>query len=146
MPVVGQVGERHRILRIAPQNLLDQEDCLVAIVSGESLDMPMRPHDALPLAKLRRFLALYALNFCGDDSRRDCAYDALGNLVLNDKDVFERTVVTLRPDVLSAARIDQLRSDAYAIAGFSNASFKHIANTEFAADLTHIDGFTLVGE
>src|SRR5262249_20001826 len=129
MPVVGQVGERHRILRIAPQNLLDQEDCLVAIVSRESLNMPMCPHDALPLAKLRRFLALYALNFCGDDPRRDGAHDALGNLVLNGKNVFERTVVTLRPDVLSAARVDQLRSDAYAIASLSYASFEHVANT-----------------
>src|ERR1700750_3281972 len=100
--------------------------------------MPMCPHDALPLAKLRHFLALSALNFCGDDSRRDCAHDVLGNLVLNNKNVFECTIVTLCPDVLSAVRVDQLGGNAQAIGSLSYTPFEHIANTEFTPDLTDI--------
>jgi hypothetical protein len=50
MPIESEVGECHRVLRILPQNLFDQDDRFVAILSRKSLDMPMRPHDSLPLA------------------------------------------------------------------------------------------------
>jgi hypothetical protein len=89
---------------------------------------------------------LCALNFRSHDPWRDGPYNALGNLVLNNKDVFERTLVTLCPDVLSATRVDQLRGDANAIGRLSHAPFEHIANTELPPYLTHIDGLTFVGK
>src|SRR5690349_7701773 len=121
MPVEGKIGECHRVVRVASQNLFEQYDRFVAILSCKSLDVPMRTHHPFPLTELRSFLAVDALNFCSDDSRRDSTNDALGDLVLNGKNIFERAVVTLRPDVVAIACVDQLRRDAHTVTGLAHA-------------------------
>ena len=45
-----------------------------------------------------------------------------------------------------ACRVDQLTGDAHAVARFAHAALKHVAHAQFAADLLHVDGLTLVGE
>ena len=43
-------------------------------------------------------------------------------------------------------RVDQLGIDAQAVGRSPNAPFEQIADTQFAADLSRIDGFVAVGE
>jgi hypothetical protein len=43
-------------------------------------------------------------------------------------------------------RLNQLARDAHACSGLADASFQHVAHTEFAADLPHIDRAPFVGE
>src|SRR6516164_5225710 len=40
--------------------------------------------------------------------------------------------------------VDQLRGDAYATARFAHRTFKHVADTQFAADPLHVGGLTFV--
>src|SRR5215470_10676052 len=47
---------------------------------------------------------------------------------------------------MTTRRVDQLRGDAHSIAGLAHAAFEHVADAEFTADLTYIDGFALVAE
>lgn len=46
----------------------------------------------------------------------------------------------------SSGRLNKLPSDANAIAGFSDATFEHIAHSKLAADLFDIDSVALVGK
>ena len=43
-------------------------------------------------------------------------------------------------------RVDQLRADAYTIAGFADRTLEDVAHPQLAADLFHIDRLALVGE
>src|SRR3954452_10044021 len=129
MPVVGKIGERHRIVRIVPQNLFKQDNCLVAILLRKSLNMPMRTHHSFPLAELPSFLTVGALNFGSNDSRRNSTDDALRDLILNGENIFERAIVPFRPDVVAIASINQLGRDTHATASLAHASFEHVTNT-----------------
>jgi hypothetical protein len=40
----------------------------------------------------------------------------------------------------AALRVDQLRRDAYAAGRFAQRAFEHVSDTQFPADLFHIDG------
>jgi len=71
---------------------------------------------------------------------------SLGDLVLHCKDVGEIAVVALGPDMVADLGLDQLRSDADPIAGFTQAAFEHISHTQLASDLFHIDREASVGQ
>src|SRR5262245_18576773 len=62
------------------------------------------------------------------------------------KDVFERAVVAVSPEVRASLSLDQLPGDAHPPAGFAHRAFEHIADAELAADLLHVDGLALVRE
>ena len=42
-------------------------------------------------------------------------------------------------------RLDQLRRDAHPVARFAHAAFEHVAHSQFAGDLPHVDGSAFVG-
>src|SRR6266481_2053688 len=42
--------------------------------------------------------------------------------------------------------LDQLRSDAYALAGLAHRSLQEVADTQLLPDLLHVNGLALVGE
>ncbi len=48
--------------------------------------------------------------------------------------------------MVAGRAIDELRSDANAVAGFADAAFEDVAHAELAGDLLYIDGAALVGE
>src|ERR1700731_2610065 len=106
----------------------------------------MGAHHTFPLPELGGILALRALNLGSDDTRRDGADKAAGDLVLNRKDVFERAVVALGPEMMAARRVDKLRCDAHARASLSHAAFEHVAHAEIAADFAHVCRFAFVSE
>src|SRR5204863_9952530 len=55
-----------------------------------------------------------------------------GHFVLNGEDIFALPVVSLRPDLRAAKRIDQLRSYAYSVTRIPYAPLHHIADAERA--------------
>src|SRR5262249_25166748 len=59
---------------------------------------------------------------------------------------FESTVVTVAPDVMPVGCVDQLRADADATSGFSDATFKHVTDAELASYLADVDRLALIGE
>jgi hypothetical protein len=95
--------------------------------------MPVRAHDALPLAKLSDALALRTLDLGSDDAGRQRPDNALCDLVLDGKNILKPAVVFVGPDVMTRRRVDELSGDAHAIANLAHAAFEHIAHAEFAA-------------
>ena len=73
-------------------------------------------------------------------------HDLLHDLILQGKDVCERTVVALGPEVSAGGGVDQLRDDAHLIAGFLHTAFQHVAHAQFFPDVLHVGGFAFVGE
>ena len=52
-------------------------------------------------------------------------YDGLGYLILDSEDVAKFTIIGLRPDMESVARIDKLGGDADRVTCLSYAAFQH---------------------
>jgi len=79
-----------------------------------------------------------------------CRLDDTGNaerdLVLKLKDIFEGAVEAVGPEMRPAHCADQLRGDADPITALAHRAFQHVAHTEFAADLLHVDEAALVAE
>ena len=44
-------------------------------------------------------------------------------------------IVTFRPDVAAAGRVDELAGKPNAVAGLANAAFQHVTHAQFAAYL-----------
>src|SRR6516165_6560559 len=78
--------------------------------------------------------------------RLDDPCDTDRNLVLQFENVFERAVEAIGPKMRAGLRLDQLRGDPHATASFAHRTFQHIADTEFAPYLLHVDSLALVGE
>src|SRR5712692_2494910 len=87
-----------------------------------------------------------ALSLSLGNGRSDGNCYCLGDLVLHRKDVREIAVVALGPDVVAGFGLDQLRGDADAVAGFTQAAFEHVAHAKLAPDLAKVRGFALVGK
>src|SRR5262249_36447613 len=139
-------GESQRIAGVMAQNLINQLEGFTAILAGEAPDVPMGAHDAFPLPELGGILAPRSLNLGSDDSGSDGTDNAACDLVLNGKDVLQGAVVALGPDMVAARRVDELRGDAHAVAGFADAAFEHVAHAEIAADFAHVERLALVAE
>src|SRR5262245_40275392 len=76
----------------------------------------------------------------------NCADDSLCQLPLQFKDVFQHTVIALRPNMIAGQRVDQLAGDTYPIGRLPYAAFQHVADAKFLADLLDVGRFALVGE
>ena len=108
--------------------------------------MPQPALVGSPGAEATRRFAHRAVQFGVSNRRRDSNCHRLRDLVLYRKDAGEIAVIALRQDMLAALGLDHLCADANPVAGFAQAAFEHIAHTEFAPDLFHVDGPAFVGE
>src|SRR5512140_771149 len=81
---------------------------------------------------LDRLLFIFSQNNSkgGDDARRD--------LILNRKHILQLTVVTLGPKLRAVSGTDELRVEAKALAGFSDASLENRRNLKLASDLADV--------
>ena len=68
------------------------------------------------------------------------------NLVLHVKQVCDRSVEALGPNVIASFSVDQLRVDANTFAATLHAAFEDVAHVKLAPDLLHVRGLALVGE
>src|SRR5690348_4794339 len=73
-----------------------------------------------------------------DDRRRD--------FVLNSENVFEVAVEALRPDMLAADSVDELRVDPHTPARLPHAAFKNVGDPELLSEIADVHRLTLEGE
>src|SRR4029077_5798005 len=85
-------------------------------------------------------------DLCVRDRRFDGAHDALRQFFLNGKDILEHAVVSLRPYVTAAQRVDELAGDSNSIARLADAAFENVADAQFTAHLPDVGRLAFVGE
>ncbi len=78
--------------------------------------------------------------------RLDRADDFLGDFILQGKYVAEVAVKMIGPKVVLGRSVDQLGSDANAIAALADAALQHVAHTELPRGAPHIDSLAPVPE
>ena len=81
-----------------------------------------------------------------DDPLGHRCRDALGDLLLDREYVLQGSVVPLHPEVCSSRGLHELRRDAHATAGATDAALDHVPGPEHAADLAHIRAFAAEGK
>src|SRR5262245_27353430 len=69
---------------------------------------------------------------------RDRPHDTCSHLVLQLKDILQRTVEAVCPEMRARGHIDQLCGDPQPVGRLAHATFKHIAYPQFASDLLHV--------
>src|SRR5215207_6453326 len=77
---------------------------------------------------------------------RDRANDADRDLVLKLEDVVDCTLIAVGPQMTTRGRVYELSGYAKTIRRLADAAFKHIAHTQFAADLFDVDDPVLVSK
>src|SRR6476661_8808288 len=80
------------------------------------------------------------------DVHRKHRHDPSGDFVLDRKGVLEFAIVALGPKMGTGGGVDQLGTDADAVAGAANAALQHVARAKLAPDLPHVYGLALVAE
>jgi len=80
------------------------------------------------------------------DRRLDRANDALGDLVLEFKDVLDRPIEAIRPQMRARRRVDQLARDAQPASRLANAAFEHVTHAKLIGHLAHVNRPAFVGE
>jgi hypothetical protein len=71
---------------------------------------------------------------------------AIANFVLDGKDIFKPSIITLCPPVSTSSSIDQLARNADAVAGTADTPFEDVADTQLTANLADIGRLALVLE
>src|SRR5262249_39311591 len=82
----------------------------------------------------------------GDHARAHRAGDTAGDLALDTEQIGGAAIDPVGPEMRAGFGIDQLRVDAYLVAGASDAAFEHVANLQLPPDLLRLDRLALVGE
>src|SRR6516164_9878664 len=108
--------------------------------------MPMGSYGPVPGIELTWFLALRLLDLGCDNASLDRGGNALGDLVLEGKDIGQFAIVAIRPQVVTSRRLDQLCGDAETIGGPPHAAFEHVAHAELATDFAYVHSRTLVSK
>src|SRR5205085_7568202 len=85
-------------------------------------------------------------DFCTLEFRKDRAYHAARQAILQIEDVFEIAIELVRPDVRVRRRINQLAGHTNPFSRLAYAAFQHIASAKLTADLLDVDGLSFVGE
>ena len=75
-----------------------------------------------------------------------CHSDVAGDLVLDGEHVVECTVIALRPDVKAVVSANQLRRNAYPVAGLLNTALENVCHTQRKRDSSNIDILVLERE
>ena len=69
-----------------------------------------------------------------------------GNLVLDGKDIIQRSVISFRPQVIAVLGLDQLDGNAHPVTGLAHGALQHVAHVELCTDLRDLHVLALVGE
>ena len=86
-----------------------------------------------------------APRFGGDKLRVERARQARDDFVLHVKEIGERLVEPLGPEVTASLRVNELHVDAHAVSAALDAALEDIADVQLAPDLLQIDSLALVG-
>ena len=124
---------------------IQQDLRLLVLRFANFIDKKERANHKTPRIWTFRWPTARAETFRRVKMRFDRCNDMLGNFILDGEDVFKTAVIFVGPDMLAIFSFNQLRRDAEAIS-LANATFQHVANTEFATDLTNVDRLAFVDE
>src|ERR1041384_4689647 len=119
---------------------VEQAQCLFVRLPACNLIKPVRTAqiEGIGVETLGR-LALGTLDLGFFHRWRDRPDNPLGHLGLQIEDVAEPAIEPVCPKMCSSGGIDELSRDAHSICCFANATFQHVAHTELASDLLHVD-------
>ena len=131
----GEIAQCHRIRRVERDRLFEQKSRLGHIFPGETPDMPMGAHRAVPCVELVRVLAPGLLHLGRYDAGSKFAGDRLRDLVLHREHIGEFAIIAVGPQVSAARRIDQLRGDPRPVAGTPDATFEDVTDAQSRAAL-----------
>src|ERR1700722_5535231 len=93
-----------------------------------------------------RSLPFDALDLRFTQARHDRTDDVQSDFVLEGKDVVERTIVSLGPDMNAGFGLNQLAGDPHARSRLTHAAFEHVSHAEFMAHPAHAHRLTFVNE
>ena len=82
----------------------------------------------------------------GNEHRPERLHDRARQLVLDREDALQLPVVALRPEVIAALAVDQLRSNAQGIPFATHAALQDGGDAELLADLPYTEVLALVGK
>src|SRR6476660_9766750 len=92
------------------------------------------------------WLVLRTLDLGLFHSRGDRRHNTCGHLVLQLKDILQRSVEAICPEMRSRGCIDELCRNTHPVRGLAHAAFEHVPHPKFTSDLLYIDRPTLVGD
>ena len=95
---------------------------------------------------IRRRLFDQPIVFATGEGHPQSLGDRLRNLILHVEDVFQLTVVPLRPQLKAIGHVAQLHGDAHAIPGSPHAAFEHRRHVQLLADGPKVVALALEGE
>ena len=100
--------------------------------------VPARPALEIQIHRIRMRRARRALRLGLDQLAIQSIRQTRNDFILNVEEVGERFIKAIRPQVLAAFGINQLRIDAQAVATALHRPFEGVANVQFAADSEYI--------
>jgi hypothetical protein len=103
-------------------------------------------HDEISRIRISGTILLDAAAEISDEFEVERLRQAAGDLALCVGEVSAVGLKPVGPNMRAAFRVDQLDVHPNMIAASPYAAFQHIADAEFAADLLHVDRFTLIGK
>ena len=112
------------------ERTVGKENCLGKTLIDIAIGFRQCAQIEVVSGEVRGRLARGALDLGQPQARFDRTGDAGRNLVLQLKNVVERAIEAVGPDVSAGRRVDQLAGDAHPIAGFAHAAFEHVAHTQ----------------
>src|SRR6185436_3556457 len=137
---------RRGIVRLKRERLLKQWERLLGISGHRNLSVGQSAQIQVIGVQVFRALTLGTLDLRLAEAWLYSRHDAEGDLILEREDVAERAIVSLGPDMGTGRRLDELASDADAVASLAQAAFEHVPDAEFAADLLHVDRASFIGK
>src|SRR6266513_3689685 len=115
-------------------------------LSGQFYVLARPPLEEFPCTKVK-FVCLHAFGRCFEETgllalgerEAERVNDTASNLVLDREDVFDVSVKSLRPRVVTIPRVDELDGDADAVPSPPDAALKKRIHTKLSSDLARID-------
>src|SRR5215472_14370308 len=117
-------------------------DCLVGVL----VSLRKCPEEQIIGVEALSRLTICALDFREPKPGLYRADDTARDLILQFKDVVQRSVKAISPNVSASRRVDKLASDANAVTGFAYAAFENVAHSKFTTHLLHVSRPAFVGK
>jgi hypothetical protein len=120
--------------------------CFQEAVSREEMEASHPAQEVVVSIQALCRLSPRALDLGLLQPRLDGPNDPRGDLVLKVKNVVQRAVEAIGPDVSPGRRINQLSRDPHAVTWLAHTAFEHVSNAQLAPDQLYIHSAALIGE
>ena len=135
-----------RISRFQLEGTVQKDQRIRYLRRHSGINIRLRLQDEIVSVEAVRPLAFDSFNFGPAQVRLDRADHIQGNFVLQRKNVIERTIEALGPQMAATLRFNHLRGNADTAAVLPHASLQQVAHAQLAADALHVHRHPFVGE